>query len=592
MGLAASMIVLSAVVVDLPHAPAAPSDGPDVAGRLYHEYCQRCHGADGKGDGDQPGLPARPDFTRRGWQQQRKDAQLVVSILDGKGTGMPSFRDRLGEAQATTLVAHVRAFAPARSSAPATPPAAPTAAPDQFDKEWRRLQDNYDELKKQMKELDSAPRRPAKAASGAAKGRAEADGADETARSTGALYREHCQRCHGADGRGGRDQPDLGSRPDFASSDWQKRRDDDQLLRSILDGKGKEMPPWREKISEEQARGLVAYVRAFAPAGKTSGEEGRTKPPLDDWGERQRRLREDVDDLQRQVRQLAKASPDREPSKPSETSSRATTPPPAPRATLTPAARDLFRRRCATCHGEDGTGNPARDRLPEIPDFTDISWQGRQDDARLLQSILDGKGKEMPPWRGKITEELARDLVTRVRSFASTTEWSQHEEEGGPPSPATVGDKPPRGFFETLIGWLGKFHPATVHFPIALLTAAALAELLRMATSKLALDAAARYCLWLGALSAGAAGVLGWFLAGFRVADATGVLTAHRWLGTATVAWAGLVLLLGEVSRRPDRRRPQSAFRAMLLVTAVLALVTGFFGGAVVYGLDHYAWPP
>ncbi len=34
------------------------------------------------------------------------------------------------------------------------------------------------------------------------------------------------------------------------------------------------------------------------------------------------------------------------------------------------------------------------------------------------------------------------------------------------------------------IQWLGKFHPIVVHFPIALLVAAAVAELLHMATNK------------------------------------------------------------------------------------------------------------
>jgi hypothetical protein len=85
---------------------------------------------------------------------------------------------------------------------------------------------------------------------------------------------------------------------------------------------------------------------------------------------------------------------------------------------------------------------------------------------------------------------------------------------------------------------------------------------------------------------------VGWLLAGFLMADDAGVLTTHRWLGTGTVACAGLVLGLGEVSGRPDRRRIRSAFRAMLLVAAVLALVTAYLGGAIVYGLDHYAWPP
>jgi hypothetical protein len=29
----------------------------------------------------------------------------------------------------------------------------------------------------------------------------------------------------------------------------------------------------------------------------------------------------------------------------------------------------------------------------------------------------------------------------------------------------------------------------------------------------------------------------------------------------------------------------------MLLVLAALVSVTGFFGGAVVFGIDHYTWP-
>jgi hypothetical protein len=63
------------------------------------------------------------------------------------------------------------------------------------------------------------------------------------------------------------------------------------------------------------------------------------------------------------------------------------------------------------CHGADGTGSRARARLAEIPNFTDAEWQARRADAQLMASILDGKGEEMPPQRGKISEELARGLV-------------------------------------------------------------------------------------------------------------------------------------------------------------------------------------
>jgi len=243
------------------------------------------------------------------------------------------------------------------------------------------------------------------------------------------------------------------------------------------------------------------------------------------------------------------------------------------------------------CHGADGTGKPARRRLPEIPNFTDTGWQARRSDAQLLASILDGKGKNMPPWRAKISKEQARGLAAYAQAFAPSTGRSEQEQEE-PTSAGPSEAEPPTGGFEKLVRWLGNFHPPAVHFPIALLTAAAAAELLRMVTGKPAFDAVSRYCIWFGALTAVGAGVLGWLLAGFRLTDVSWVLTTHRWLGTSTVACAGSVLLLSEGSRRPGRRRTRMCFRVALPVVAGLVLLTGFFGGAVVFGLDHYAWPP
>ena len=83
----------------------------------------------------------------------------------------------------------------------------------------------------------------------------------------------------------------------------------------------------------------------------------------------------------------------------------------APAAAGAPAVRELFRRYCVKCHGADGAGSQGRDRLPEIPDFTDASWQGRRSGAQLLASLFDGKGKEMPLFRDKVSEDQAGDLV-------------------------------------------------------------------------------------------------------------------------------------------------------------------------------------
>ena len=80
-------------------------------------------------------------------------------------------------------------------------------------------------------------------------------------------------------------------------------------------------------------------------------------------------------------------------------------------------------------------------------------------------------------------------------------------------------------------------------------------------------------------------------LAGFRFSDASWVMMMHRWLGTVTVGCAVLVLLLSELSRHPGRHRTKILFGVTLCVAAILVSVTGFFGGAVVFGLNYHAWP-
>jgi uncharacterized membrane protein len=123
-----------------------------------------------------------------------------------------------------------------------------------------------------------------------------------------------------------------------------------------------------------------------------------------------------------------------------------------------------------------------------------------------------------------------------------------------------------------------------VHFPIAMLIGAALAEVLLMSTGREIFQQAARFCVWIGALSAVPTAVLGWCFGGFQVADDEWILTVHRWLGTLTASWAIALLAIRE------HRGGQRSYRPLVFIGAALAMATGFFGGAMIYGLDHYAW--
>lgn len=82
-----------------------------------------------------------------------------------------------------------------------------------------------------------------------------------------------------------------------------------------------------------------------------------------------------------------------------------------------PTGEALYRRHCAACHGESGTGDgPLVESLREPPaDLTAIAKRegGRFDEARVMR-IIDGRRvvdahgpREMPVWGAVFSEELA-----------------------------------------------------------------------------------------------------------------------------------------------------------------------------------------
>lgn len=142
-----------------------------------------------------------------------------------------------------------------------------------------------------------------------------------------------------------------------------------------------------------------------------------------------------------------------------------------------------------------------------------------------------------------------------------------------------------------LVAWLGAFHPAAVHFPIALLLAALPAELITVVGRSKKFATAGRYCLVLGALSAVVTAGLGWCMGGFRLIDGDwGIMTRHRWAGTGVALLAVWLLVLCPLSARPEARVARRLYLMSLVLTAALVAVTGFLGGAMVWGTDHLSW--
>ena len=90
---------------------------------------------------------------------------------------------------------------------------------------------------------------------------------DEEKRQIAGLYNRYCIRCHGIDGRGVWDIPDV---PDFTNDRWQACRSDRQLVSNILEGRGACMPAFRGTLTLEEAWGMARYLRSFLPGSETS----------------------------------------------------------------------------------------------------------------------------------------------------------------------------------------------------------------------------------------------------------------------------------------------------------------------------------
>ena len=92
------------------------------------------------------------------WHEQRTDAELTVSIFEGKGTSMPTFRGKLDDAQVCDLIAYLRSLAPASNKSMPKPLT-------EFRRRFQELRNEMHDLQRQYRALyllnneDSPPAR-------------------------------------------------------------------------------------------------------------------------------------------------------------------------------------------------------------------------------------------------------------------------------------------------------------------------------------------------------------------------------------------------------------------------------------------------
>lgn len=278
-------ILLLLAVLSSAAAAAADSAGE----RLYRTQCAVCHGASGAGDGSDAALFAkRPRDLRTGFLANYTTSDLARRILDGRALplafDLPSLKARAKEVESVAVYM--------------------TRLPDI---DWRRVSEG-EWVYTQRCELchgfygepvESPPpgvRKPRDLSDPAFQssigdddlriavghGRAGMPGLvprlkDSEVHDVVAYvrlfspgfktYTQYCANCHGADGRGVGSFGDAQALPTIVfDRDYLRRADGERLRAEIwhmLDEHAPSMPHFRGKLSDEQARKIVEYLRTL-----------------------------------------------------------------------------------------------------------------------------------------------------------------------------------------------------------------------------------------------------------------------------------------------------------------------------------------
>ena len=253
----------------------------------------------------------------------------------------------------------------------------------------------------------------------------------------------------------------------------------------------------------------------------------------------------------------------------------------------------ILEQHCLQCHGPSEAKNGLR--VDELEDgLLAYIEPGDAAASSLWTDYLrsDDPDMIMPPPTATEPGGLPVAQLLLIKAWideGATGQW--HSETGDEAS------EPPAAPASNLARWWafqGLFHPASVHFPVALLSVSALFVLLSF-FNRQSCEPVAFHCLWIGALGAVVACVAGWSYAvyrgygagvGFDLAESA--IDRHRWAGVFVAVFGMLTIPLAARVRRTGSLGGRLVWLFASLILAGVVSITGYQGGELTYGEDHY----
>lgn len=76
----------------------------------------------------------------------------------------------------------------------------------------------------------------------------------------------------------------------------------------------------------------------------------------------------------------------------------------------------VYKAKCASCHGADGSGDTPMGKKLELRDLRSADVQ-KQADAKLIEITTKGQGK-MPAYEKKLSADEIKQVIAHIRSLA------------------------------------------------------------------------------------------------------------------------------------------------------------------------------
>lgn len=256
-------------------------------------------------------------------------------------------------------------------------------------------------------------------------------------------------------------------------------------------------------------------------------------------------------------------------------------------------ARDvqpILAAKCLKCHGPEEAKNDFR--VDESESLLSYVEPGDVDASSLWSDYLvtDDPDMRMPPASAAVEEQLTgTELATIKLWIEEGGKWNAVAAEPTPAAPIEN-----LNMAQRIWRFQGLFHPATTHFPIALLTVSAAFVLLSFMRPDTC-EPVAFHCLWIGALGAIVASAAGWsyadhegYGAGFSFDLQNSAIDRHRWLGIGVGVLSLILIPVALYVRRTE----DFGMRFVWLLGSLLLMgavgTVGYQGGELTYGEGHY----